>query len=104
MRNATRVLPARLRGHKQTGGAAEALLLGAAYGGKGRYRALVRARGRLRAGQKFSFGAGREPCDAELVTLGEGGEVVLAFAPGSDPYASGETPLPPYIRRDAPLQ
>jgi S-adenosylmethionine:tRNA ribosyltransferase-isomerase len=104
VRNATRVLPARLRGRKQTGGAAEALLLGAASGGEGRYRALVRARGRLRAGQKFRFGAGDEPCDAELVTLGEGGEVVLAFAPGSDPYASGETPLPPYIRRDAPLQ
>jgi S-adenosylmethionine:tRNA ribosyltransferase-isomerase len=104
VRNATRVLPARLRGRKQTGGAAEALLLGAAPGGKGRYRALVRARGRLRAGQKFRFGAGGDPCDAELVALGEGGEAVLAFAPGADPYAIGETPLPPYIRRDAPLQ
>jgi S-adenosylmethionine:tRNA ribosyltransferase-isomerase len=26
---------------------------------------------------------------------------VLAFAPGDDPYAVGEAPLPPYIRRDA---
>jgi S-adenosylmethionine:tRNA ribosyltransferase-isomerase len=102
VRNATRVLPARLRGRKQTGGAAEALLLGAAPGGPGRYRALVRARGRMRAGQKFRFGA--DPCDAELVALGEGGEAVLAFAPGTDPYAIGETPLPPYIRRAAPLQ
>ena len=26
---------------------------------------------------------------------------MLAFAPDADPYAIGETPLPPYIRRDA---
>ena len=72
-----------------------ALLLGTAPGGQGRYRALVRARGRLRAGQKFRFGAGSDSCDAELLALGEGGEAVLAFAPGADPYAFGETPLPP---------
>jgi S-adenosylmethionine:tRNA ribosyltransferase-isomerase len=104
VRNATRVLPARLRGRKPTGGAAEALLLGSASGGPGRYRALVRARGRRRTGQKFHFGVGDDRCDAEIVALGEDGEVVLAFAAGSDPYAMGETPLPPYIRREAPLQ
>jgi S-adenosylmethionine:tRNA ribosyltransferase-isomerase len=104
VRNASRVLPARLRGRKQTGGAAQALLLGAAPGGEGRYRALVRARGRLRVGQKFGFGSSSKPCDAELVALGKGGEAVLAFAPGVDPYAIGETPLPPYIRREAPLE
>ncbi len=100
--NATRVVPARLRGRKASGGAAEALLLGALPDAPGRYRALVRARGRLRVGQKFSFGRGPAPLDAELVAQAADGEVVLAFAPDARPYAQGETPLPPYIRRDAP--
>jgi S-adenosylmethionine:tRNA ribosyltransferase-isomerase len=94
--NATRVVPAKLRGTKATGGAAEALLLGGA--GADRHRALVRCRGRLRPGLKLHFGA----LDAEVVALHEGGEVLLAFPPGSDPYAEGETPLPPYIRRATP--
>ena len=102
VRNTTRVVPARLRGHKSTGGAAEALLLGPIADAPGRHRALLRARGRLRVGQKLRFAAHGETRDAEIVALEAGGEVVLAFAPGSDPYAIGETPLPPYIRRDAP--
>jgi S-adenosylmethionine:tRNA ribosyltransferase-isomerase len=101
--NATRVLPARLRGRKASGGAGEALLLGEAPGGGGCYRALVRARGRLRTGQKFRFGPDGAGLDAELVDLGRDGEVVLAFAPGAAPYTAGETPLPPYIRRERPL-
>ncbi len=100
--NATRVVPARLRGRKASGGAAEALLLGAAPGVPGRYRALVRARGRLRVGQKFAFGRGTASLDAELLAHAEDGEVVLAFDPDASPYALGETPLPPYIRREAP--
>ncbi len=99
--NETRVLPARLRGHKETGGAAQALLLGPEAGDGARFRALVRARGRLRVGQKLRFSRGERSLDAELVALARDGEAVLAFAPGSDPYALGETPLPPYIRRDA---
>jgi S-adenosylmethionine:tRNA ribosyltransferase-isomerase len=102
VRNATRVLPARLRGHKASGGAAEALLLGAAPGSGGRFRALLRARRRLREGQKLRFAAGAQALDAEVAEIGSGGEVVLAFPPGADPYALGETPLPPYIRRAAP--
>jgi S-adenosylmethionine:tRNA ribosyltransferase-isomerase len=102
VRNVTRVLPARLRGHKATGGRAEALILGAAPPGSGRFRALLRARGRLRPGQKLRFASGERAHDAEIVALGEDGEVLLAFAPEADPYAIGETPLPPYIRRDEP--
>jgi S-adenosylmethionine:tRNA ribosyltransferase-isomerase len=101
--NATRVLPARLRGRKTSGGSGEALLLGEAPGGGGRYRALVRTSGRLRPGQKFRFGPESAGLDAELVALGRDGEVVLAFAPGAAPYAAGETPLPPYIRREVAL-
>jgi S-adenosylmethionine:tRNA ribosyltransferase-isomerase len=100
--NETRVLPARLRGHKQTGGAAQALLLGPAPCGEARFRALVRARGRLCVGQKLRFARGERSLDAEIVALAEDGEAQLAFAPGSDPYLLGEAPLPPYIRREAP--
>ncbi len=99
VRNATRVLPARLRGRKATGGAAEALLLGPA--GENRFRALVRTRGRLREGIALRFERGADACEAEITQVAPDGEVELAFTPGQDPYAVGETPLPPYIRRDA---
>jgi S-adenosylmethionine:tRNA ribosyltransferase-isomerase len=98
--NATRVLPARLRGAKASGGRAEALVLGPATGSD-RWRALVRARGRLRVGQKLRFGAGGAAFDAEIAALGPAGEVELALPPGLSPYAAGEMPLPPYIRRTA---
>ena len=97
--NVSRVDRARLRGRKETGGQAEALLLGRE--GDGRYAALVRARGRLRPGQKFCFERGQARLEAELIEHREDGRVVLAFDSGADPYALGEMPLPPYIRRDA---
>jgi S-adenosylmethionine:tRNA ribosyltransferase-isomerase len=97
--NATRVLPARLRGEKQSGSRAEALLLGAT-GTPGNWRALVRSRGRQRIGQRFRFGAGDLAFDAEITAIDDEGEVVLAIAPDVSPYRAGEAPLPPYIRRD----
>ncbi|MDJ0849143.1 MAG: tRNA preQ1(34) S-adenosylmethionine ribosyltransferase-isomerase QueA [Myxococcota bacterium] len=100
--NATRVVPARLRGHKATGGAAEALLLGPSGAGPGRFRALVRTRGRLRSGIALRFEREGTSCEAEIVGVAPDGEVELAFAAGQDPYAVGETPLPPYIRRETP--
>ncbi len=96
--NATRVDSARLRGRKETGGRAEALLLGRA-GGPGRYAALVRARGRLQIGTKFQFERDAAVLAAEIVEIENDGRVVLAFAESSDPYALGEMPLPPYIER-----
>jgi S-adenosylmethionine:tRNA ribosyltransferase-isomerase len=95
--NATRVLAARLRGHKASGGAADALLLGPTEI-EGRYRALIRHSGRLRAGRKYQLGT--PALDAELLSVDADGVGILGFAPGADPYAAGETPLPPYIRRD----
>ncbi|HKE11000.1 MAG TPA: S-adenosylmethionine:tRNA ribosyltransferase-isomerase, partial [Myxococcota bacterium] len=66
--NETRVLRARLRGRKATGGAAEALVLGP--GDKPDcYRALLRCRGRQRVGQRFAFGPSGEELPAELVAL-----------------------------------
>jgi S-adenosylmethionine:tRNA ribosyltransferase-isomerase len=99
--NATRVLPARLRGQRATGGAVEALVLGPG-SAPDRFRALVRTRGRQRTGLKFRFQGNGQALDAELVSVAGDGEVELAFAAGASPYAVGETPLPPYIRRDAP--
>ncbi len=95
--NATRVLPARLRGTKlATGGATQALLV--APGPRpGEFRALVR--GRVREGAKLRFGAAAHGIDAEVGPRLPGGEVWLRFAGGESPYRFGETPLPPYIRR-----
>ena len=106
VRNATRVVPARLLGRKATGGRAEALLLGpepaCSLPGRRTFRALVRCRGRLRPGLALCFdgAATSAPLDAEIVDVGDAGEVLLAFASDADPYAWGEAPLPPYIRRD----
>jgi len=99
--NATRVVPARLRGRKASGGAAEALLLGPEPGSPGHWRALVRCRGRLRPGLALHFGSGAAGFEAEIESLGEDGEVVLRLPAGVDPYRAGEPPLPPYIRRSA---
>jgi len=101
--NATRVLPARLVGQKASGGAAEALLLGPAAAtdpgsGAADYRALVKCTGRIREGLSLSFGAGLE-VSATVLSIHDRGEVILRFAKGVDPYAQGEAPLPPYIRR-----
>ena len=97
VRNTTRVLPARLRGQKNTGGTAEALLLGSG-SHPNRFTALVRTSGRLRVGLKLRLGG----AEAEILSVAGDGSVELGFAEGTDPYATGETPLPPYIRRNTP--
>ena len=106
--NTTRVLPARLVGRKASGGAAEALLLGAAPasgdrgsgGSAGAFRALLRCRGRVRVGLELQLGVdGRLP--AHVAAVHERGEVTLVFDPNRDPYAEGVAPLPPYIHRPA---
>jgi S-adenosylmethionine:tRNA ribosyltransferase-isomerase len=97
VRNATRVLAARLRGRRPTGGALEALLL--REDGAGRFRALVRGSGRLRIGEKLRFEGRGLAQDAEVTDLADDGTVGLAFDAGTSPYALGEAPLPPYIRR-----
>jgi S-adenosylmethionine:tRNA ribosyltransferase-isomerase len=106
VRNATRVLPARLRGRKESGGAVEALVIGTETApgalGERRYRALVRAGGRHREGLKLVFEGGGLELGAEVAALHASGEVTLAFFEGPSPYALGETPLPPYIRRESP--
>jgi S-adenosylmethionine:tRNA ribosyltransferase-isomerase len=103
--NSTRVLSAKLVGRKATGGAAEALLLGAEAAGDAPkdgsdYRALLKCSGRARQGLSLCFGPDLSLA-ATVVSLHDRGEVTLRFAIGADPYAHGEAPLPPYIRRSS---
>jgi S-adenosylmethionine:tRNA ribosyltransferase-isomerase len=120
--NTTAVIPARLRGRKASGGRCEALLLDAsprpateAAGADPRplFRALVKSSGRLRLGLELIFSdrwsdAGEASVNAresareiqaEIVALAPDGTTTLAFEAGCDPFAIGEAPLPPYIRR-----
>ena len=96
--NDTRVVPARLRGRKSTGGRAEALLLERS--ADGAWIALVRAGGRLRPGLRFEF----EAVQVELEEVLEGGRARLRFHGDVDALLDriGEAPLPPYIRRPDP--
>jgi len=98
--NATRVLSARLVGRKRSGGAAEALLLGPDPEDPGLHRALVKCTGRVREGLEVVLGRG-DGLSATITALHDRGEVSLRFANGADPYAQGQAPLPPYIRRAA---
>ena len=99
--NNTRVIPARLHGHKTTtGGAVELLLLEEE--SPGRWDALLRAGGRRpRPGEPLTFCGGA--LQAELVAEREMGRALVQLT-STRPLlelldAFGETPLPPYIRR-----
>jgi S-adenosylmethionine:tRNA ribosyltransferase-isomerase len=81
--NDTRVVPARLRLRRETGGAVEILLLERV--GNGRWEALARPSARLRPGERLGAVKLVEP-------LGEGRWIVLL-----DGEPDGEAPLPPYI-------
>ena len=94
--NETRVIPARLYGHKRpTGGRVEILLLNrrepliweVLVGGKG-----------LEVGKKVEIESGP---DAEILEVLEGPRRLLRFQEPIEPYLSvaGHVPLPPYIRK-----
>jgi S-adenosylmethionine:tRNA ribosyltransferase-isomerase len=81
--NDTRVIPARLRVRRETGGEAEVLLLEPA--GDGLWEALARPTKRLRPGTRLG--------PAELVEHLGGGRWLVRL----DGEPEGEAPLPPYI-------
>ena len=94
--NETRVIPARLYGHKRpTGGRVEILLLNrrepliweVLVGGKG-----------LEVGKKVEIQSGP---DAEILEVLEGPRRLLRFQEPIEPYlpVAGHVPLPPYIRK-----
>ncbi|HEY5920495.1 MAG TPA: tRNA preQ1(34) S-adenosylmethionine ribosyltransferase-isomerase QueA [Kofleriaceae bacterium] len=105
--NDTRVIAARVLGHKASGGRVEFLFLEpeqavTAPAGQVAWRCLARARRPLKAGQRVAI----DGTDIELELLGEreGEEGSVVVAVPGDPYALldrvGHVPLPRYIHRD----
>ncbi len=94
--NDTRVLPARLFGHKASGGRVE-LLLERLLGPR-RARAQLKASRAPKPGQILEFPGGAEA----VVVAREGALFDLDFDREAEPYfaAHGLVPLPPYIARD----
>ena len=100
--NDSRVIPARLPGTRAGGGAAEVLVLRPIESDPERWEALVRPSRRLPMGAVVTLSGGQR------VEVGERlGDGTRAIRFDGDPHeimaASGEMPLPPYIRdRSAP--
>jgi S-adenosylmethionine:tRNA ribosyltransferase-isomerase len=102
--NDTRVVLARLRGTKPTGGKVEVLLLERIGGTDAApfHRCLMDASKPTRPGTRIAFGAGLAA--RVLARSGEGYEVALEAAGGVPAEMLdrlGGVPLPPYIRREA---
>ncbi len=99
--NNTRVIKARLRGHKETGGAIEGLIERVT--GESTAIAMIRASKSPKAGSRVMFeNASGESVSAE-VTGRQGEFFELAFPSPVLPILEkfGSTPLPPYIERAA---
>jgi S-adenosylmethionine:tRNA ribosyltransferase-isomerase len=98
--NSTRVIPARLLGHKHaTGGAAEILLLRPESANL--WNCLVRPGRRLMTGARVILGDGL--MEAEIVECRSGGQRLVRFSHQGGFYQIlekvGQVPLPPYIVR-----
>jgi len=98
--NNTKVIPARLIGHKkQTGGEVEILLL--RHESENIWNCLVRPGRRLMPGAKVEFKDGL--MEAEIIEHREGGQRLVRFTHQGDFYQTlekvGQVPLPPYIDR-----
>ncbi|MBI1784695.1 S-adenosylmethionine:tRNA ribosyltransferase-isomerase [Candidatus Sumerlaeota bacterium] len=99
--NESRVIPARLRGRRRSGGQAELLLLSPL--GDGRWRALAKPGRKLTPGTIVRFASTGDEDGAEIqieASLAEGERIVRAESGGTiESILSryGEMPLPPYI-------
>jgi S-adenosylmethionine:tRNA ribosyltransferase-isomerase len=91
--NQTRVIPARIFAHKETGGKVELLLLRRR--DELTWEALVGGKG-LRVGKNVKVENGPK---AEILEILEGSERLIKFSEPIEPYFSqvGNVPLPPYI-------
>ena len=98
VRNSTKVIPARLFGHKETGGVMEILLIKRV--DLDTWECLLRPAKKLKLGQKLYIGENSELI-AELTEIKEDGNRVLKFTyEGSfeeNLDKLGKMPLPPYI-------
>lgn len=98
--NNSRVLPARLIGHRDTGGAAEILLL--TDKGDNVWECLVRPGKKLRAGARVHFGDRQLEAEIQEV-LPDGNRLVKFFYEGiflEVLEQLGRMPLPPYIKEE----
>ena len=106
--NDTRVIPARLSGHRRRG-AAEARIDATLHKREGTdtWRAFVRPAKKLARGESVAFGREDDPLDAICLEHAGDGEVLLRFSSGgADLDAAlerhGTMPLPPYIAGKRP--
>jgi len=101
--NDTRVFPARLLGHKATGGRVELLLLRKTRDVADRWLALGRSSKGMRAGMELSLCEGR--LTAHVVSALDHGQLLVDLQTEGEVDTlieqAGEVPLPPYIRRAA---
>ena len=98
--NDSRVLPARLLGHRPTGGAVEVLLLRDL--GEKRWECLVKPGKKMQAGQEVIFGNGELTATVTQV-LSDGNRVVEFHYEGiflEVLERLGKMPLPPYIKAE----
>jgi len=102
--NDSRVIPARLRLHRASGGAAEVLLLEPADAERRVWEAMVRPARKLRVGERLFGADGTEVVEVGTRTAA-GDTMFVEVLGGPDPLEVlmrlGEMPLPPYIT--APL-
>jgi S-adenosylmethionine:tRNA ribosyltransferase-isomerase len=98
VRNVSRVMPARLRGHRESGRDAEVLLVHA--DSDGTWLAMVHPGGKLKPGRRVRFG---DDAEVEIVDVLGGGLRRLRWSGHLTPREVmskyGEMPLPPYIQR-----
>ncbi len=97
--NNTKVFPARLFGHSETGARIEIFLVREV--GEVRWEALARPARRLKVGKRVLFG---ENLSATVIEKLDDGKIVIAFESVGPLDAVidelGRTPLPPYIKRE----
>jgi len=112
--NDTRVVPARLRARRETGGAVEVFLVEPVGRGTAAWRVLVRPGKAFRAGQPWwlvgedgdgdprdvSVHPARDASGAFMAEFRRGGDALGIDAVVALAERVGETPLPPYIRRE----
>lgn len=98
--NNTKVIPARLYGHRKTGGKVEVLLL--KYLGNDNWECLVKPGNKIKPGDKLSVGEGKDLMWGTVVSRTEfGGRVVHWEYQGNfqdNLMRYGHVPLPPYIK------